>query len=115
MPKFKTQTIQFLVKEFPAKTESIYLTGNCEALGNWDPAKAVRMQYYQKEEGQEYFFTEVEVPTGDMIEYKYINHRDWRSVECGRIANDIPNRTITVKNDSDYRTVEDIIRGFKIY
>lgn len=115
MKNVKTSKVTFIVKDFPKKTESIYLSGNCEALGNWLPENAIKMQYFQKEDGEEIFFAEVDLIVGDDVEYKYLNHRDWRSVECGLIAQEIPNRQITIKKDQSDRRLIDEIRGFRIY
>lgn len=110
----KKELVRFIVDKFPAKTESIYISGSCEELGNWDPAKALKLQYFQKEEGKEIFFVDAELPVGECIQYKYLNHRDWRSVECGIVAQEIHNRSITVKNEIG-REVREEVRGFRIY
>lgn len=51
--------------------ECVYLTGNTEALGNWDTQKAIRMSF-----ADDVFFTAtVDIPEHTRLEYKYLHER----------------------------------------
>ena len=105
--------VRIFVKAFPKDTKSIYITGSAKELGAWNPENAIPLQYYQNEGTEEMFFTEIYLPVGDVIEYKYLNHKNWESVECGIVANEIENPSNTIK-DEPRRTIIDKIKGFRI-
>ena len=54
--------------------QSVYIVGNCEELGNWNPDKAVGYLFNSTGSIATYptWFFDVSVPAGTTIEYKYI-------------------------------------------
>jgi hypothetical protein len=113
MANNKKRKVRIFVKNFPKETKSIYISGSCPELGSWNPENAIPLQYYQNEGTEEMFFTEIYLPVSEIIEYKYLNHKNWESVECGIVAQEIENRSITIK-DENKRTIIDRIKGFRI-
>ena len=109
-----TVKTKFIVKRFPKNTAEIYLTGSTESLGNWLPEEAIKMQYYQNDGTDEMFVAVVDLPKNTEVEYKYINHPTWSNVECGIVAEELPNRKITLKNTKT-REIIDEVKGFRIW
>lgn len=113
MAKKVTTTVKFIVTDFPQGTTEMYLVGSADAIGAWEASKSIQMQYYQNEGTDEMFIATVELPKNSEVEYKYLNHPSWDNVECGFVAEDLPNRTLTLKTTNS-REVEDTVKGFRI-
>lgn len=108
----KKQKVRFVVTNYPEGTEKIFICGNIEELGGWDVSKALELQYYQNEGTGECFIVDVSIPVGSSVAYKYLSNNNWESVECGIVAQEIPDRHITIK-ETKKRFVKDQIRKFR--
>jgi hypothetical protein len=103
--------IKIVVGNFPTTTEFIYICGNTSNLGNWDAKRAIMMTPVKGESSIERFERDFMFTEGDIIEYKFLAGKDWANVETGYVAEDIPNRSFTVKNKN--RIICEEIKKFK--
>ncbi len=78
--------IEFLVKA-PHKDE-LYLVGNVSALGEWNPAKGVKMTYC--EECGCYTASKL-LPVDTNVEFKVLAGKTWDAVEKGTWGEDVAN------------------------
>lgn len=111
MAKIEKSKITFFVNKLESN-EKCFICGNIPELGNWNENLAPEMQYYQNEGSDEMFTLEVKIPFGTVVEYKYLSSRDWNSVECGIVAQELENRSITVK-EKNSRIVIDRVKAFR--
>jgi hypothetical protein len=89
-------SIEFRVK-VPASTdgsESLYLSGNAEALGSWKP-DGLRLD--RSKDGTH--GARVKLPRGQKMEFK-VTRGSWRTVERALDGNDLPNRELRVDRDA---------------
>ena len=77
--------IEFLVK---APAEELYLVGNIAQLGEWNVAKAIKLNFC--EECGKFTVTKM-LPLGENIEFKVLAAKNWEAVEKGIWKEDLPN------------------------
>lgn len=66
--KSKLVNWRFTRKQNVGFGRALYLSGNIPELGNWDPAKAIRLQCCESDN----WSVQVDVPYDKPMEYKYI-------------------------------------------
>ena len=75
----------------------IFISGNHEALGNWDPSK---IKFHRKDRT---CTLELSFPVGTVLEFKF-TRGSWETVEKSINGQEIPNRVLTVtKNGATYQ------------
>ena len=93
--------IQFQV-EFPTKqSQTLYMIGNVEELGNWKNDKAVKLNKIDAESSLWESFLPLECPVGMTIKYKYLI----KDLKNKVIEEKLPNnseRSITTKKPGQY-------------
>lgn len=72
-----------------SSSESVWVTGDVEALGQWDVSRMVPME--REGEGSDLFRTRVLLPVGCMVEYRYVV---WRSGRIDRWESLLGNRKV---------------------
>ncbi|KAL6074686.1 glycerophosphocholine phosphodiesterase [Balamuthia mandrillaris] len=70
----------------------IFLCGNCEQLGNWDPRQAVPLSFHPSNEDS-YWMAEIKLPRDVLVEYKYCVKEDKR-VRCWESLDKNMNRSV---------------------
>ena len=71
--------------------EEVYLVGSIPALGEWNPKKAVKLEYC--EECKKYTATKL-LPAGETVEFKVLSAKNWESVEKGANGEEVENHVI---------------------
>lgn len=84
--------VEFLVKA-PIKDE-VYIVGSIKALGEWDPAKAVKLSYCT--ECGQYQASKL-LPLDTNIEFKVIAGKTWDYVEKGTWGEDVANHAFVAR------------------
>ncbi|KAJ0416218.1 Six-hairpin glycosidase-like protein [Aspergillus carlsbadensis] len=80
--------------------EDIRVVGSTEALGNWDPTRALRLHADRYTAEQPLWYGTVRLAGGQRFEYKYIRVRDWE-VSWERS----PNRQLEVPTNCETRSI----------
>ncbi len=73
-----------------ANFAELYVCGNVAQLGEWTPAKAVKLVY--NEETKCYEASKM-LPVDSHVEYKVLAAKDWASVECHNDGNEAANHS----------------------
>lgn len=77
-----------------AKAEKLYIVGSTKNLGEWNPKKAVELEYCDKCNA---FYTEKLLPAGEVVEFKVLNGKDWANVEKGTYGEEVANHSFTAQ------------------
>lgn len=85
-----------LAEYLPNDMEQIYVVGNHQKLGNWNPNKAKVLK--KKKDGSYCSFCEL--PVGTNLEFKVIKTLDWDHVEVGAFCEMVENHVAEVNNDT---------------
>ena len=75
-----------------AKAKKLYIVGSTKNLGEWDPKKAVELEYCEKCNA---FFTDKLLPAGETVEFKVLNAKNWANVEKGTNGEEVANHSFT--------------------
>ncbi|MDE5715792.1 MAG: hypothetical protein K2I42_06620 [Anaeroplasmataceae bacterium] len=73
-------------------SKEVYIIGSCMALGNWNPEKAVKLEYL---EDKNVFHLSKLLPEGQLIEFKVLADKTWDSVEKGWYEEEVENHILT--------------------
>ncbi len=87
--------VEILVKA-PAGLD-LYLVGNVTALGEWNPSKAVKLEYCDV--CGNYKVSKL-LPVDENIEFKVLAAKSWDAVEKDGYNNDVPNHTFVATKGS---------------
>lgn len=83
-----SKKVEFIVHATAGDT--IYICGNIPQLGSWDAKKAVALK---KNENGSYSVTKM-LPENQMIEFKFLEKKDWATVEKGWYDEEIKNHIL---------------------
>lgn len=97
-------TFRVHLQESLAAGESVFLSGNHPAVGNWKPDG---LRLIADSDG--YYSAKIEVPLPVDLQFK-LTRGSWNTVESDPDGRDRPNRTLVVDGP---KTVELIVRGWK--
>lgn len=70
--------------------DALYVCGNVAELGEWNPAKSVKLEYNSEEHCYE---CAKMLPVGTCVEYKVLASKDWANVECAADGFETPNHS----------------------
>ncbi len=87
--------VQILVNAFAGDT--IYVCGNIKELGEWNPKFAVALK---KNEQGLYQVNKI-LPENQLIEFKFMEEKDWATVEKGEYDEEIQNHILVLPNDEN--------------
>lgn len=87
------------------KIENLYLTGNLEKLGKWNPKKSLKLE----KKSDNYFEIDVMLPK-EHLEFKILEEKDFLYVEKGMWKEEIRNHTYDLY---DGIVIEDLIYNFR--
>ncbi|MCL2062603.1 MAG: CBM20 domain-containing protein [Firmicutes bacterium] len=94
----KPPTISFNIGVPPTLTpEYIYICGNIEELGAWEPTRAIRV----KRSKRGTYGRTLRFPLGTEFEYKILSDTRWGAVEKGRYTEEIVNRKAVVAEEKN--------------
>lgn len=71
--------------------EEVYLVGSVSVLGEWNPKKAVKLEYC--EECKKYTVSKM-LPAGETVEFKVLAAKSWDAVEKGANGEEVENHVI---------------------
>lgn len=74
--------------------EAVYLVGNLKELGQWNPAKAVKVAY--DENAKAYKLSKM-LPVNEVVEYKILANPTWDNVEVGMWKEELENHIFEAK------------------
>ena len=101
--KEKTYTLSINVKPVggAAFAEEIYVVGNIQKLGEWEPKKAKALK---TADGDKYTVNVTGLSMGTEVEFKVLCAKSWDKVEKGANFEEIQNHVVTVNG----KTVVDV-------
>lgn len=71
--------------------EEVYLVGSTPSLGEWNPKKAVKLEYCDS--CKKYAVSKL-LPAGETVEFKVLSAKSWDSVEKGANGEEVENHVI---------------------
>jgi hypothetical protein len=87
--------VQFLVNAFAG--DKIYMCGNLPSLGDWNPKFAVELK--RNDKGL-YQVTKM-LPENQIIEFKFMEEKDWETVEKGEYDEEVKNHILVLPTDEE--------------
>jgi hypothetical protein len=87
--------VKILVNAFAG--DKIYVCGNIPQLGDWNPKYAVELK---KNEQGLYQVTKM-LPENQIIEFKFMEEKDWATVEKGEYDEEVKNHILVLPTDED--------------
>jgi len=108
-PEHKTRL--FFRFQWDDKSVKVYVCGDVDGLGNWDPVKALQLITYHDIYPCWVSKNPVEVPLNKTIEYKYFveknNHIEWEELENNRVVLPSGQEMTCEDDDGLFRDVTD--------
>lgn len=95
------------LQNLPTDMEKIYLVGNDNKLGAWNPEEAVALKRTKTSPIYKGFRS---IEEGTIIEFKVLKEQNWDTVEKGAGFEEITNRVLTVKTPE---TVKITVQNWK--
>ncbi len=98
-----TVKIQVKVSDYlPQDMEKIYVVGNHEKLGNWNPVNAMALKNSKNNPVYRSFR---KVPKGTQLEFKIIRTMSYDHVQLGAYCEEVENLKLTADEDMIYQAV----------
>ncbi len=106
------KTVTFLSKKVKLYVEiiapvssgdKIYMVGNNSALGDWDAAKGFQLRLSAVYDNYKIYNGTLQLSRNTAICFKFCSGPDWKYAECDSLGEVIPEHSIKVKDDCEYK------------
>lgn len=81
-----------------SNAQDLYIVGSTKNLGEWDAAKAVKLEYCAECNA---FYTTKMLPAGETVEFKVLTAKDWANVEKGSYGEEVANHSFVAAKGLD--------------